>query len=150
MVEAGKSEAGVWGGWDGGDCGRSGGRLFGNYECPECPLLRSREQIKRMLDPSRVFHAQIKSEVETYERLKRGEFDELHNLGGIGPLLIGARIASGLSQRELAERLGVHESQVSPDERNEYHGVTVDRANRILEVLGVDVTTRVERVGKRR
>ncbi len=110
---------------------------------------RNCEQIKRMLDPSRVFHAQIKSEVETYERLKRGEFDELHNLVGIGPLLIGARIASGLSQRELADRLGVHESQVSRDERNEYHGITVDRAQRILEVLGVDVTTRVEKRSER-
>jgi len=108
-----------------------------------------RNQIKRMLDSSRFFLAQIKSEVETYERLKRGEFDELHNLVGIGPLLIGARIASGLTQRELADRLGVHESQVSRDERNEYHGITVDRANRILEVLGVDVTTRVEKVSAR-
>lgn len=108
-----------------------------------------REQIKRTLDPSRFFCDQIKSEVETYERLKRGEFDELHNLVGIGPLLIGARIASGLSQRELADRLGVHESQVSRDERNEYNGVTVDRAHRILEVLGVDVTTRVEKAPER-
>jgi len=108
-----------------------------------------RDQIKRMLDPGRFFCDQIKSEVETYERLKRGEFDELHNLIGVGPLLIGARIASGLSQRELADRLGVHESQVSRDERNEYHGITVDRAHRILEVLGVDVTSRVERVSER-
>jgi ribosome-binding protein aMBF1 (putative translation factor) len=78
--------------------------------------------------------------------LRRGEFDELHNLVGIGPMLIGARIASGLSQRELADRLGVHESQVSRDERNEYNGVTIDRAHRILETLGVNVTTRVDKV----
>jgi hypothetical protein len=45
----------------------------------------------------------------------------------------------------LTDRLGVHQSQVSRDERNEYHGITVDRASRILEVLGVDVTTRVEK-----
>jgi len=106
----------------------------------------NRAQIKRMLDPSRAFYQQIRSEAETYERLKRGEFDELHNLRGLGHLLIGARIASGLSQRELADRLGVHESQVSRDERNEYSGITVDRANRILEALGVEITTRVKKV----
>ena len=35
---------------------------------------------------------------------------------------------------------------VSRDERNEYHGVTVDRANRILEAMQVQITTRVDRV----
>jgi ribosome-binding protein aMBF1 (putative translation factor) len=102
--------------------------------------------IKRALEPGQAFHAQLKFEVETYERLKRGEFDELHNLQGVGQLLIGARIAGGLSQRELAERLGIHGSQVSRDERNEYNGITVERADRILDVLGVETTTQVRKV----
>jgi ribosome-binding protein aMBF1 (putative translation factor) len=107
-----------------------------------------RAAIKRLLDPGRAFYEQIKSEVRNYERLKRGEFDELHNLQGLGHLLIGARIASGLSQRELADRLGVHESQVSRDERNDYSGVTVDRADRILQSLGVETSTRVKKVAQ--
>jgi ribosome-binding protein aMBF1 (putative translation factor) len=102
------------------------------------------EQIKRALDPSRVLHEQVKEEVESYQRLKKGRFEELRNLHGIGQMLIGVRIALGLSQRELAEKLGVHESQVSRDERNEYFGVTVERAARILDVLGVEMTTRVK------
>jgi transcriptional regulator with XRE-family HTH domain len=86
--------------------------------------------------------------VESYERLMRGEFDELRNFEGVGRLLIAARIAKGVTQRELAERLGVHESQVSRDERNEYHGVTVERANRILETLGVELRSTVEAIEK--
>ena len=101
----------------------------------------SKDEIKRVLDPVRSFHEQIREEVASYERLKRGEFEELQNLSGVGQLLIALRIAKGLTQRELAERLDVSETQVSRDERNEYHGVTVDRANRILEALGVEVTT---------
>lgn len=97
------------------------------------------QQIKRAMDPSRVFLDQIKDEIATYERLKEGEVDELHNLHGTGRMLIGIRIASGLSQRELAERLGVHESQVSRDERNEYYGVTVERAARVLDCMQADV-----------
>ena len=54
------------------------------------------------------------------------------------------RIALGLTQRELAERLGVHESQVSRDERNEYHGITVERASRILDALGVELRSTFE------
>jgi predicted XRE-type DNA-binding protein len=106
------------------------------------------EQIKRALDPMRSFAAQVSEEIETYERLKRAEFSELRNLQGIGQMLVGIRIALGLSQREVAEKLGVHETQVSRDERNEYFGITVDRASRILEALGVEVTTRVEKLPK--
>ena len=107
----------------------------------------SKEEIKRVLDPIRSFHEQLKEEVASYERLQRGEFEELQNFEGLGRLLIALRISQGLSQRELAERLGVHESQVSRDERNEYHAVTVERAGRILEALGAEVTTRVAAAG---
>jgi DNA-directed RNA polymerase specialized sigma subunit len=79
----------------------------------------SKEEIKRVLDPVRSFHEQLKEEVASYEKLKRGEFDEIRNFEGIGRLLVALRIAQGLSQRELAERLEIHESQVSRDERNE-------------------------------
>ena len=108
----------------------------------------SKEEIKRALDPLRSFHEQLKEELDSYERLQRGEFEELRNFEGVGRLLIALRIAKGVSQRELAERLGVHESQVSRDERNEYDGVTVERANRILEVLGTEIRSVVEAVEK--
>src|SRR5688572_1350183 len=73
----------------------------------------ARDEIKRAMDPLRSFHEQLQEEVTSYERLKRGEFDEVRNFDGFGRLLIALRIAQGLSQRDLAERLSVHESQVS-------------------------------------
>ena len=54
------------------------------------------------------------------------------------------RIAQGISQRELAKRLGVHESQVSRDERNEYFGITLERAIKVLDALNVKLHTKVE------
>ncbi|MAX24159.1 MAG: transcriptional regulator [Phycisphaeraceae bacterium] len=104
----------------------------------------SPDEVKRVLDPMRSFHLQLQEEVESYERLKRGEFEEIRNLRGLGHLLIALRIARGISQRQLAERLGVHESQVSRDERNEYHGITLDRAARVLDALGVDLRSTVQ------
>ena len=106
------------------------------------------EQLKNALDPMRSFHLQLKEEVEAYEQLRRGEFDLLHNLGGFGRLLVSLRVFKGVSQRDLAERLGVHESQVSRDERNEYRGVTLERAGRVLEALGAELTTTVEAAGE--
>jgi ribosome-binding protein aMBF1 (putative translation factor) len=104
----------------------------------------SEEEIKRVIDPMESFHLQLREEVEGYERLKRREFEELVNLRGLGHLLISLRIAQGMSQRELAKRLGVHESQVSRDERNEYFGITLERAVKVLDALNVRLRTKVE------
>jgi len=101
-------------------------------------------EIKRVIDPMESFHLQLQEEVESYERLKRGEFEEVENLHGFGHLLISLRIAQGISQRELAKRLNVHESQVSRDERNEYFGITLERAIKILDALNVRLRTKVE------
>ena len=96
------------------------------------------------MDPLQSFHEQLKEEVESYERLRRGEFEELTNFEGMGRLLIALRISQGLSQRELAERLGVHESTVCRDERNEYHGITLERTAKVLAALGVTLSTSVQ------
>jgi transcriptional regulator with XRE-family HTH domain len=49
----------------------------------------------------------------------------------------------------LAKRLNVHESQVSRDERNEYFGITLERAIRLLDALNVKLHTQVEIVPER-
>jgi ribosome-binding protein aMBF1 (putative translation factor) len=87
---------------------------------------------------------QLKEEVESYERLKRRDFDELENLRGLGQLLISIRIAKGITQRDLSKRLGVHEWQVSRDERNEYFGITLELAVKVLDELNVRLHTKVE------
>jgi ribosome-binding protein aMBF1 (putative translation factor) len=104
----------------------------------------SDDEVKRVTDPMESFHLQFAEEVQGYERLKRGEFEDLENFRGLGQLLISLRIAQGLSQRELAKRLGVHESQVSRDERNEYFGITLERAMKVLDALNVRLRTKVE------
>ena len=102
------------------------------------------EEIKRVTDPMESFHLQFSKEVESYERLKRREFEELENFRGLGHLLISLRISQGLSQRDLAKRLDMHESQVSRDERNEYFGITLERAMKVLDALNVRLRTKVE------
>ncbi len=96
------------------------------------------EKINRLLEPIMGFHQEIEDEVRQYERARSHDIDPIP-LAAIGRLLISARIANGLSQRDLAERLDVHESVVSRDERNDYHGVTVERAQRILAALDEEV-----------
>lgn len=102
------------------------------------------EDLERAMHPMQSFHDQLKEEVEAYERMRRGDLEILYNLTSIGRWLIGIRLARGMTQRELAERLGISESQVSRDENNEYHGISVERAQKILEALDVRFRMEIE------
>ena len=104
----------------------------------------SEEEVRRALGPMLSFRAQLDEEVEWYERVRRRDFGMIRDLSAVGTLLIALRIANGLSQRELAEKLGVSEAQVSRDERNEYHGITRRPAHRVLDAMNETLTSRVE------
>ena len=108
----------------------------------------STDQLERVLQPLLSFQAQLEEEVEIYDRLRRGELPTLYSLGDIGQWLIGVRISQGLSQKQLAERLNASEQQVSRDERNEYHGITVDRAQQILQTMGVQYRLEDDTLGQ--
>jgi len=103
----------------------------------------TKEQAERAIEPLWTFHLQLQEEVDTYENWKRGNFTDIQTLQDIGLLLIAVRVYLGITQRELAEKLGVNESQVSRDERNEYHGITVERSARILAAMGAQVQTNI-------
>jgi DNA-binding XRE family transcriptional regulator len=82
---------------------------------------------------------QMEAELAWYEDAKAQRLGA-YTFDNIGQLLIGLRIAKGLSQRDLASRLGVHESVISRDEHHEYYGLTIERAQRILEALGASAS----------
>ncbi len=104
----------------------------------------SAEQVERGMEPLLSFHQQFAEEVAWYEAVRRGNIPVIRRLTDIGRLLIASRIAIGLTQRQLADRLNVSEGVVSRDERNEYHGITVERAQRILGCLGVTIAISID------
>ncbi|MBN1192258.1 MAG: helix-turn-helix domain-containing protein [Coriobacteriia bacterium] len=57
----------------------------------------------------------------------------------IGAQLISARLARGLSQRELAELVGVHQQQIARWEKERYLCVSLGRLSRVADALGVSV-----------
>lgn len=90
--------------------------------------------IADLMDSELAFAAQLIDEISAYERVCKRQFETVP-LQGLGRLLINLRIANGLKQRDLAARLSVDPSIVSRDERNEYRGLTLDRAEKIIEAL---------------
>lgn len=96
----------------------------------------------------KVVHDAIASEIETlqrqidhYERLRDGHITsrEITSLRDLPSALIEARIAARLTQRQLAERIGVAEQQVQRWEANDYSGVGLDRLQGIADALGVQI-----------
>ena len=83
---------------------------------------------------------EFRAELEAFERLKSGEVQAaaLTSLDDLATLLIQARIAQGLTQRELAERLNVREQQVQKDEASRYETASLSRLKRLAEVLGLE------------
>ena len=97
----------------------------------------SSDEIRLRTDLAQGLLDDLLAELRAYERLKAGDFKDPAAFEHLGEALVGLRIAAKLTQRELARKLGVHESQVSRDERYAYQGATFERLMRVLEALGV-------------
>ena len=83
---------------------------------------------------------ELREELEAFDRLKTGQVHaaDLSSLDDLATLLIQARIAQGLTQKQLAERLDVRVQQVQKDEANLYETASLGRLKRLAEVLGVE------------
>lgn len=89
-------------------------------------------------------HAVLSDQLREYESLKAGTVErlEVHSLAELPNLLIMARIASGLSQRELAERLGLKEQQIQRYEAEGYTSASLRRLIEISNALGLKISER--------
>jgi transcriptional regulator with XRE-family HTH domain len=100
------------------------------------PLLRKLES-----DALRGQLQDLERDVREYERLRSGRcgvirvdsFEELPRA------LVQARIAAGLSQKELADRLGMKEQQVQRYEATDYQAASLAKLQQVVKALGVEV-----------
>lgn len=87
----------------------------------------------------------LTSQVRGYERLRADGLkvgDEVE-AGDLGTVAILARISQQLSQKDLAEKLGMKEQQIQRYEREKYQSISLDRFGRILSALGVELQPRL-------
>jgi DNA-binding Xre family transcriptional regulator len=88
---------------------------------------------------------ELREDLAEYEALRDGRVTviELESLRDLPSALIRARIAAHLTQRALAERLGVKEQQIQRYEATHYSGVTFERLQAVADALDVRVDQRV-------
>ena len=83
----------------------------------------------------------LRDQIKRYEDLRDGRVNkrELEGLRDLPTALIEARIAAGLTQKALAERLGIQEQQIQRWEANLYSGVGVERLQEVADAMGMGV-----------
>src|SRR5947209_7198043 len=82
---------------------------------------------------------QLDDELREYDELKAGKLTlpNVERLDQIAPFIAKMRIAKGVSQTELARRLGVSKQVVSRYEETEYQTVAISRLQEILDAIGI-------------
>jgi HTH-type transcriptional regulator/antitoxin HigA len=82
---------------------------------------------------------QLEDELREYDELKSGELKLTHiqRLDEIAPFIAKIRIAKGVSQTELARRLGVSKQVISRYEESDYQTIGIGRLQEILDAIGI-------------
>ena len=87
--------------------------------------------------------ADLEGELREYEALKAGDFqwDSLKVVADLPSILIKARIAQGLSQKELAERIGLKEQQIQRYEATDYASANLARIKEVANAFGAGISS---------
>jgi len=98
------------------------------------PILRKAE-----LEALKSQLADLKRELAEYTSLRSGlrKVIALDSIETLPKMLIQARIAAGLSQEDLAAKLGLRAQQIQRYEATDYQSARLERINQIIRVLGV-------------
>lgn len=77
-------------------------------------------------------------QMREYEQLKSGNATlAVHSLRELPTLLVKARVAAGLSQKQLAQKLGLKPQQIQRYEASRYRTITLARMLQVAEALGL-------------
>ena len=82
---------------------------------------------------------ELRAQLTEYDALREGRVavGELSSLDDLPRLLVRSRIAAGLSQRSLAERLGLKEQQIQRYESSDYASASLSRLRQVADAVGL-------------
>ena len=82
----------------------------------------------------------LQQEIAEYESLKQQQTPiKIASVKELPLALIRARIAVGMTQKELAKKIGVKEQQVQRDEANQYNSAGFYRIAEVADALGIKI-----------
>jgi transcriptional regulator with XRE-family HTH domain len=82
---------------------------------------------------------EFRGELREYEELRAGGLDilEVNSLDALPQALVKARIAAGLTQKELADRLKIKEQQIQRYEATDFAGASLERIQETMNAIGL-------------
>jgi len=89
---------------------------------------------------------ELEEDIALYEALRSGQVRtfEAEGLHDLPDILIRARIARGMSQKELADFLGMKEQQIQRYEAERYRSASLERLAEVADALNVRISERGE------
>jgi ribosome-binding protein aMBF1 (putative translation factor) len=109
---------------------------FDNETTDTHPLLAKaqREALESQL-------AELKLQIDEYEKLRSGKIKRLKksSFQNLPVELIRARIARGLTQKDLAGKLGLKEQQIQRYEETDYTSTSLSRVNEVIKALDIKI-----------
>ena len=89
--------------------------------------------------------AELEDQVKEYEKLRSGQYKVLKesSFEYLPIELIRARIALGLTQKQLAELVGLKEQQIQRYEENAYASASFSRLQEIIAALGLKIKEKI-------
>ena len=82
----------------------------------------------------------LQQEISDYDSLRQQQTPiKITSIKELPIALIRARIAMGMTQKELAEKMGVKEQQVQRDEANQYSSAGFRRIAEVADALGIQM-----------
>jgi HTH-type transcriptional regulator / antitoxin HipB len=110
-------------------------------ELLSAPLLEGLQPEMRelQLEALRGVAGDLELELAEYDSLHNATFLEATGIEQLPLALIRARIACGLTQRQMAEKLGLQEQAIQRYESTNYAGASFDRLVQIAEALDLTI-----------
>jgi HTH-type transcriptional regulator / antitoxin HipB len=111
----------------------------------EDPSLHPRQILSQKNSYNKIIGT-LKQELCEYEELKSGRIAvfQIESFNDLPTALIKARIALGMTQKELAEKIDTQEQQIQRYEANHYHAISFNRLMKVVQALGISFKNSVE------
>jgi HTH-type transcriptional regulator/antitoxin HigA len=84
---------------------------------------------------------ELQEQIAEYERLKASSVSDLklRSLDELPSVLLKARVAQGMTQKDLARRLGMKEQQIQRYEATRYRSASYMRVVQVADALGIEL-----------
>ena len=111
------------------------------FDMQKATLASCEELARAELDALKSEEEVLAGQVSEYEHLRSGHVEKLTavSLAELPSILIRARIAKGMTQRQLAELLGLKEQQIQKYESSGYESASLHRLRDVADALQLDI-----------